>query len=225
MSREVKILGSIAIVIVAILGVLFLKAPQPSSNSVSASPSGSSIFTATPDMSALVRSDSHGTGSKTAKVSMVEFGDYQCPACGAVYPDVKQMTDAYKDKDFNFIFRNFPLPQHPNAPIAAEAAEAAGAQGKYWEMHDILYEHQTAWSDSTDPLPTFISYAIQLGLNVDQFKQDVSQNKYASVIEADKKDAGRLNLDHTPTIFINGNEIDDVSAQNLSSVIDGLLVQ
>src|SRR5690606_4714485 len=93
-------------------------------------------------MSKLVREDSRKVGS--GEVQVVEFGDYQCPACAQVNPDVEKLKEEFKD-DITFVFRNFPLPMHPNAQVAAEAAEAAGSQEKYWEMHNKLFETQDQW--------------------------------------------------------------------------------
>src|SRR5271154_7108858 len=102
----------------------------------------------------LVHSDSHQT-NPGAKVTVVEFGDYQCPACEAAYPITKEVLANYGNK-INFVFRNFPLPQHANAEVAAEAAEAANAQGKFWEMHDKLYDTQNDWADLSNPLDKFV---------------------------------------------------------------------
>jgi len=155
----------------------------------------------------LVRDESHMTGSKNAKVTVVEFGDYQCPACASAHPVVKEMRSAYRDNpDFNFVFRNFPLSQHKNARIASEAAESAGAQNMFWEMHDKLYEMQDKWSDSTDPMSFFVKYAGELGLDVEKFKTDVTTHAYASSIAEDERDAESVGLEATPTFFINGRK-------------------
>lgn len=159
----------------------------------------------------------HVTGQGAKGVTLVEYGDYQCPICGAYYPVVKQVSDKYS-KDIYFQFRNFPLTsQHPNAFAGARAAEAAGLQNKYWEMHDGLYiqnityynsqQKDPSWISSSDPLSYFTEYAKQLGLNVDQFKKDYASDKVNNVINADLKEAARLNLDGTPSFFLDGKPV------------------
>ena len=153
----------------------------------------------------LVRADSSATGSRDAKVMLVEFGDYQCPACGVADPTVEKIIqDFQNNSNFSFVFRHFPLSQHANALMASESAEAAGAQGKFWQMHTKLYQSQSQWSDQKNPIDTFAGYAQELGLNVDQFKQDVLAKKYADKISQDQKDGLSVNLEATPTFFLNG---------------------
>ena len=136
------------------------------------------------------------------------------------------MTDKYaSNPDFNFVFRNFPLPQHPNAPEAAEAAEAAGAQGKYWEMHDALYTGQNDWADVADPTSFFVQYATTIGLDVTKFTADVASDKYAAVITADTNDGDKLGVDATPTIYINGVMQTTFSASALEATIDADLAK
>jgi protein-disulfide isomerase len=175
------------------------------------------------DPQSLVLDTSHMTGDKNAKVTLVEFGDFQCPACGFYHPKVKEILDHYKDdKNFNFVFRNYPLTQHQNAQIAAEAAEAAGSQGKYWEMHNKLYDTQNDWSESTSPLDIFAGYAGELGLNVDQFKNDVTSHKFASIVVADQADGNKLKVNSTPTFYLNGQQLTQLPALNdfVSQVTD-----
>ena len=109
-----------------------------------------------------------------------------------------------KNPNFNFVFRNFPLPQHNNAQIAAEAAEAAGAQGKFWQMHDLLYANQNDWVNSTTPIDFFVQYATTLGLDTVKFKEQVLAGKYADFINADQNDGNAINVQWTPSIYING---------------------
>lgn len=191
------------------------------------SPQGSSGFNPKPAAHpALIEKNSHMTGSPNAKVQLVEFGDYECPACGAAYPIVKQILNNYKNNpNFNFVFRNFPLYTiHPNALISAEAAEAAGAQGKFWQMHDKLYETQNNWGNSPNPLPAFESYAQSLGLDAAKFTSDVQNKKYQSVLEQDEDDGLGFGVDETPTFFLNGKkEAGVVSYADLNSQISALL--
>jgi protein-disulfide isomerase len=167
------------------------------------------------DPKSLVLESSHMTGDKSAKVTLVEFGDFQCPACSFFHPKIKEILEHYKgDPNFNFVFRNFPLTQHKNALISAEAAEAAGSQGKYWEMHDKLYENQTEWSDVENPLDIFSGYAGGLGLNVDQFKNDVTSHKFKTIVDADQADGVKLGVSSTPTFYLNGEKLTQLPALN-----------
>lgn len=196
MSQEAKILTGIGVVCAVILVAavfIFSKSTPPASTQND-----------TPvDAKLLTKPDSHMTEATTsAKLTLVEFGDYQCPSCEAAYPVIKQAMQDYGSQ-LNFVFRNFPLPMHQNAQIAAEAAESAGAQGKYWQMHDALYDHQNDWADSKDPLPLFDQYAQQIGLNVNQFNTDVNSNKYADKISQDQNDGNSLGVNATPTLFLN----------------------
>ncbi len=162
----------------------------------------------TADPAKLVHSDSHQTavGTTTYKVTLVEFGDLECPACGQAHPYIKKIISDNKDR-INFVFRHFPLPQHANALIAAEATEAAAEQGKFWEMHDRLYETQDKWGDSQQPMDVFIEIAKDLGLNIETFTQEVTSNKFADKINADAADGNMLGVDSTPTFYVNGSKV------------------
>jgi protein-disulfide isomerase len=149
-------------------------------------------------------------GKKDSKVILIEYGDYQCPGCGAMYQPIKELTIKYKDK-IAFIFREFPLTSlHPNALAAATAAEAAGRQGKYYEMHDLLYENQDAWKDiSLDKRQdTFVSYAKMLGLDENKFKTDLSSKDISDKIARDRSAGTKIGVDSTPTFVINGKKLD-----------------
>jgi protein-disulfide isomerase len=148
----------------------------------------------------------HVYGNKDSKVVLMEYGDFQCPGCGAAYPELKSIKEAYKDK-IAFVFRNFPLTTlHPNALAAATTAGAAAKQGKFWEMHNLLYESQKSWENLTisDRGDAFIGYAKQLGLNVDTFKQDMSSQAVASKISSDRALGAKQNVNSTPSLFLNG---------------------
>lgn len=149
----------------------------------------------------------HIEGQGKAGVTLVEYGDYECPFCGQYYPIVKQVQAEYNQQLF-FQFRNFPLTSlHPNAFAGARAAEAAGLQNKFWEMHDLLYENQTQWSGASDPTPFFNQYAQQLGLNVTQFKTDYASGKVNDLINADMAAGNKLGISGTPTFFLDGKQI------------------
>ncbi|HVY67494.1 MAG TPA: thioredoxin domain-containing protein [Patescibacteria group bacterium] len=147
----------------------------------------------------------HYLGSPQAKNVLIEYADMQCPACAAYSDMLKQVPGTFKDTVF--VFRYFPLVQiHQNAVESALAAEAAGAQGKYWEMHDILFAKQSDWESLSDPLDAFAQYAQSAGVaNLDQFKSDITSKKYLSKIEQDNNEALGLNLPGTPTFFFNGH--------------------
>ncbi len=164
------------------------------------------------------------TGDAGAKVTLVEWGDFQCPACGAAHPMLKQLIGEYSSNpDFNFVFQNFPLPMHKNAVIAAEAAEAAGAQGKYWEMHNLLYEKQNEWGEKGDPTELFRSYAEQIGIDTGIFSKALTDHTYKAKVQSDYAAARALGLDHTPTVFLNGVEQKQVSYTTLKEAIDTAL--
>src|SRR3990167_1799291 len=147
MSKEVKIMGGIAVVVIGIGALLFLSQGEIVQH-------GSPV-----DSQSLVRETSHRTGSNTPKVTIVEFGDYECPGCAVVNPVVKQLIEEYKDKPVSFVYRHFPLPQHAKAPVAAQAAEAAGEQGKFWEFHNKLYENRDKWMGNNDHRAAFLQFA------------------------------------------------------------------
>ncbi len=163
------------------------------------------------DLSLLVKPDSYMTGKFGAKVTLVEFADFQCPACAQYAPFVKQTIDEFKSNpDFNFVFRHFPLSQHANAVISAEAVEAAGAQGKFFEMVEKVYENQDHWAGEKDPISLFVGYAQTLGLDTKKFRSDLETHIYQDKVKADLADSVALKLDHTPTFFLNGVEVKDV---------------
>ena len=194
MSRESKILTAILVIVVGGMIAAFAIANKPTDSGPA--PVG--------DKTKIIRDTSHHEGS--GPVQLVEFGDYQCPACGAAYPNVQQVMKDYNGK-VTLYFRNFPLTSlHPNAMIGAEAAEAAGAQGKYFEMHDLLYQQQKDWSEDADPTSKLVGYAKTLGLDTDKFSKALSDEQYKSVIQQDMADGTALNINATPTFYINGNQ-------------------
>lgn len=152
----------------------------------------------------------HVMGQGASGVTLVEYGDYQCPVCAIYYQPMKQVAQQF-EKDIYFQFRNLPLTQiHPNAFAAARAAEAAGLQNKYWEMNNRLYENQTAWASSSNAKSIFETYAQELGLNLEQYKTDYASAKVNDAIQADlsayKKTGQQMS---TPAFFLNGKYIDN----------------
>ncbi len=172
-----------------------------------------------------VQPTNHVIGKGQKQITLVEYGDYQCPFCGQYYPILKQVQQKY-DKEIFFQFRNFPLTQvHHNAFVGARAAEAADKQGKFWPMHDLLYENQQAWSAASDPNSFFISYANQLGLDVEKFKTDMASSEVNDVINADIEAGQKLSVNSTPTFFLNDQKLDPSpqSVQEFSKLIDAAI--
>jgi protein-disulfide isomerase len=209
-SKEAKILSAILVAVVGGMIGLFMIANQ-----------GSTAPAAVGDKTKIIRDTSHKTG--TGAVQVVEFGDFECPACGAAEPGVEQLIKDYSGK-VTVYFRNFPLPQHLNAQAAAEAAEAAADQGKYWEMHDKLYATQKDWENIADPTDTFVGYAQGLGLNTDKFKTALTNKQFQSVIDQDTADGTALAVNATPTFYFNGVKYAGGSSYaELSGQVDSLL--
>jgi protein-disulfide isomerase len=146
----------------------------------------------------------HIQGPPDAPVTLVEYGDYQCPYCGAAYPIVKEVQARLAD-GLRFVFRNFPITTaHPRAEQAAEAAEAAAAQGRFWEMHDLLYENQKRLRDED-----LHGYAEQLGLDVERFDHDLAEHAHAPRVREDFMSGVRSGVNGTPTFYVNGARHDD----------------
>jgi protein-disulfide isomerase len=197
MSKQ--FLGVIAAIIVVFVGVAVFSGNKSNSNS-----SSSSKGTPT----------NHVIGKGSTGVTLVEYGDYQCPFCGQYYPILKQVQAEFNDQ-IKFQFRNFPLQSlHRNAFAGARAAEAADSQGKYWEMHDLLYQNQdpagaSGWVASSSPLNDyFVGFAKQLNLNVDKFKSDYASDKVNGAINADMAAGNKLGITGTPTFYIDGKKVE-----------------
>lgn len=187
-----RVIGIILGLIVIVGGFLWITRPTPKDTSTNATPSNHII----------------GEGKKN--VSLIEYGDFQCPACKAYYPLVKDVKEKYK-ADIFFQFRNFPLETiHQNARAGARAAEAANLQGKFWEMHDALYENQDSWKDSSNPLTIFSSLAKQAGVSdITKFEADYKGSVVNAIINADLKEAQKLGASSTPTFVLEGKKIED----------------
>ena len=197
-----RFLPFVLIVLVAIaaigVGWVLLRSSQQSRNQ----------NTPTPDPATEVRGAEppHVRGNANAPVTLEEFGDFECGACGSYHPELKKIETEYGDK-LKVIFRELPLvTMHQHALLAAQAAEAAGLQGKFWEMHDKLYDDQVTWTKKNDLVPVFVDYAKQIGLNPDQFMKDLNGEKVAARIFQDGKRAHSFGLKGTPAFFVNGKE-------------------
>ena len=151
-------------------------------------------------------SDDWIKGNKEATVTLVEYLDFECEACGAYYPLMKQLSEEFK-ADVRFVNRYFPLPGHKNGMNAALAVESASKQGKYWEMHNLLFENQKTWGEKTADPSLFEGYAQQLGLNLEQFKKDVSSKEVKARVERDKSSGQQLGVNGTPSFFLDGEKL------------------
>lgn len=159
--------------------------------------------------SSSVSATNHVEGGGSTGVKLVEYGDYECPYCEEYYPAVKQAV-ADESSKITFQFRNYPLTSiHPNAFNGARAAEAAGLMGKFWEMHDMLYDsgNWQQWSTASDPTPYFNQYAKELGLNLTTFEADFASSKVNDMIQADMNAGNNLNIQGTPTFYLDGKQI------------------
>lgn len=188
--------GLAGVLLVVVVGAWFFAKPAENANE---NPVGA--------MSGLVAvPDEWGMGNPEGKLRIVEFGDYQCGACGYYHPIMKGIMEEFSD-DVYFVFRHFPLVNtHQFATMAASAAEAAGRQGKFWEMHDLIMTNQQTWSRGMAS-STFLQYARQLDLNDVQFQQDVRNPEILAKIERDFNSGVQLNIGSVPSFFFNGTYI------------------
>lgn len=152
----------------------------------------------------------HVRGDAKAPVTLEEFGDFQCPPCALMSPAIHQLEKDFGAK-LRVIFRHFPLAMHPHAREAAHAAEAAHLQGKFWEMHDLLYKEQAAWSKALDVPGLFNTYAGTLGLDVERFKKDMQSPETKARVTADHEHGVSRGVHSTPTIFINNTVLPSTS--------------
>lgn len=148
-------------------------------------------------------------GNPSSDVVLFEYGDFQCPGCGAAHPTVKELTEKYEDQ-IAFVYRNYPISSiHPNARAAAAAAESAGKQGKYWEMHNVIFEEQNSWGqlDANERTDYFNGKARDLGLNLDQFQTDMASPEVTAKINFDLALGRKDQVSGTPTFRMNGEVI------------------
>lgn len=156
------------------------------------------------------------------KIVIMEYSDFQCPACRSVEPLVKALVEKYGD-NITFVYRDFPLKQiHAKATIAAQAAHAAGAQGKYWEMHNMLFEMQEEWATGSH-VNLFIEYATTLNLNVTQFELDLNSDETKAIVTNNYEHGLSLGIQGTPTFFLNGKRVSVTGLDDFSRRIDSLL--
>lgn len=158
-----------------------------------------------------INSEDWTVGSADSLIHLIEYSDFQCPACASYEPTLVQLMEEYKD-DLYFAYRHFPLRSiHPHAQLVAQASEAAGLQGKFWEMHDKIFETQTLWA-SRPRIESFLSeLATEIGLNVDRFESDLKSSSVKAAVDADYESAVQLRLNATPTFILNGSIIPNPS--------------
>ena len=154
----------------------------------------------------------HVEGNPSSENTVVEFSDFQCPSCRAAYPELKRFVEAYKDQ-IRVVYRHFPLPQHQNSKPAAYAAEAASRQGKFWEAHDWLFDHQNEWAEATASAEYFYDkFGSDLGLEKEKFVIDYTSDEVRSAVQKDLEAANKLGANSTPTFFVNGKKQSGVMA-------------
>ena len=188
--RPILIIGFV--LAVTVVGLVFLLRAHPAAEVTTKTEPGAELQSKIPE---------------GVVVTLEEFGDYQCPPCGALHPGLKKLKQEF-GANLNFVFRNLPLTTlHKNALAAAQAAEAARMQNRFWEMHDLLYENQDLWKDDINPKSIFWKFAADLGLDTGRFMSDMADRQVNLRIEADQSAAAELGIDGTPTLLIDGRQL------------------
>jgi len=165
---------------------------------------------------------SYRIGPDSAKVKVVEFSDYQCPACKSIESHLKTLITSYGDQ-VQLVYRNFPLPQHKNAMAASLAAQAAGAQGKFWRMHDRLFDTQDSWASLADPTDYFVLIGREALVDVDPLREAIIKQTYLAKIKTDVADGNRMGIQGTPTFFVNGVQVQLRQPKDLDDAISKAL--
>jgi protein-disulfide isomerase len=224
MKKELKIL--IGILVIFIVGFAVAAQLYKSANTLTSTPASSagslgniSALSAVDER--LVRPDSPTLGPENAAVTLVEFLDPECESCRAFFPVVKRILTEY-DGRIRLVVRYMPF--HSNSVLAAQATEAAGAQGKYWEMQELLFAKQGEWGHNSEPQrELMIKYAKELGLDVEKFQASLSNMLVFTKLERDRQDGVALGVNGTPTFFVNGQRLENLSYDALKEAIDSIL--
>lgn len=195
-------IGLFTVLIIAIAAFIFTRPPAPPKPV---------------DQALLINDSVTSKGSSTPSATLVEFSDYQCPACSSFAPVVEDIINKYPDQ-LRFVYRHFPLDQHQFAYQAALAAEAAGKQGKYWPMHQLLFENQNDLKSELFP-----EFAKKLNLNMDKFNSDFNSRGLKDKVERDRADGFRLGIDATPTFYLNTVKLSLNNPSDLVAAVDKFL--
>ena len=196
----------LSVIILAFLGFVFWLSE---SNKIDLNNVDTSKVIAASSQTGDIEEHVYPSSNKNAKVVLIEYGDFQCPACSTMSPKLKALSEEYGDK-IAVVFRNFPLSGHANALSAAAAVEAAGFQGKYWEMHDLLYEKQTEWgsANATERTEFYKKYAKEVGVkDEEKFIADMKSSDISKKIAFDKALGTAAKITGTPSLFLNGEEL------------------
>ena len=181
------------------------------------------LTTPTPDVlseSVETRDSDWVKGKSEAPATIIEYGDFECPACADFYAIVKKLEQDYPD-DLRVVFRHYPLITiHKKAYDAARATEAAGVQGKFWEMHDILFEKQTDWANDSNHRDKFVDYVKQLGLDEEKFKNDFESKDLETKINTDLASGNSLAVNATPTFYLNGKKVQPRSYDEFKKLVE-----
>lgn len=208
MKTETKFLGGILIVtLILLFGSVFFFSRNQSSSAIEEG-----------NVLQIDYSKGEKIGSDSARIKLVEFSDLECPACLAAQPALKEIKKNYSN-EVQLIYRHFPLPQHTHSRQVAYLAEAAGEQGKFWEMHDKLFETQAQWSAMKDATPFFLDLTKQLGLDEAKIKQALETDKFKAIIDNDLAEGQKLGVNSTPTFFLNGRKLNLENFADLNTVV------
>lgn len=205
-NRNKIFISVILITVVLLVGGIFLFSNNSGPSSTNAPVDTSRLVSPSSYRTSGVINGDYLPATSSATVTLVEFGDYECPACALYSPMIKQLLTDFVGK-ITFVFRNYPLPQHKNALIAAYAVEAAGLQGKYWPMHEKMYATQNDWAALGDPKSTFVTYAQGFGMDINKFTTDMSSTQVKNVVQSDTNDGNAIGLTATPTYYLNNLKI------------------
>lgn len=205
------------IVVIASIALLFvlvkLGGAKPSNNGGEVKGSSSSNY------ALAYNPQDNFAGNPNATVVLIEYSDFQCPACAYFHAVINQLRTTYPDSVV-FIYRHFPLPQHNNAKMAAYASEAAAKQGRFWEMHNLIFENQQDWSEKNPADSIFEGYAKQLGLDMERYKIDVKDPQIAQKVAQQLASGEKLNVTGTPTFYLNGKQIRGTDLDSFKKLID-----